>query len=52
MTVNSLKKVKNPVVIVDDELGIFEGKVLFPKKLAKANKVLKTIGLPKVNKLV
>jgi hypothetical protein len=42
-----LKKRKTPIVIIDSSLNQFDGKVLFPKKLEKANEMLKKIGLPK-----
>ncbi len=48
MTVNTDRKKHHTSVVVDDKLEVYEGKVLFPKKLEKANKVLKTMGLPKV----
>jgi len=45
-----LNKRKTPIVIIDESLNKYEGKVLFPEKLAKANEVLKRIGLPKLPK--
>ncbi len=42
-----LKKRKIPIVKIDKSLSEFDGKVLFPKKLEKANEMLKNIGLPK-----
>ena len=38
---------KKPIVTIDETLDFFNDKVLFPEKLAKANKMLKEIGLPK-----
>lgn len=52
MTVNTVRKKHQATLVVDDKLEVFEGKVLFPKKLEKANKVLKTMGLPKVKELI
>jgi len=48
MTIEQLKKRKTPVVVIDKSLEKYKGKVLFPEKLAKANDVLKRIGLPKM----
>ena len=42
-----LKKRKIPIVAVDKSLNKFDGKVMFPEKLEKANEMLKRIGLPK-----
>jgi hypothetical protein len=42
-----LKKRKTPIVKIDSSLNQFDGQVLFPKKLEKANQMLKKIGLPK-----
>ena len=41
---------KKPVVLVDKSLDFFNDKVLFPKKLEKANEMLKKVGLPKLDK--
>ena len=48
MTIDELNKRKTPIVIIDKSLEKFKGKVLFPEKLAKANKVLKKMGLPEL----
>lgn len=48
MTIEELKKRKTPIVVIDKSLEKYKGKVLFPEKLAKANEVLKRIGLPKL----
>lgn len=48
MTINELNKRKTPIVVIDKSLEKFKGKILFPEKLAKANEVLKKIGLPKI----
>ncbi len=45
-----LNKRKTPIVVIDKSLEKYKGKILFPEKLAKANDVLKRIGLPKVVK--
>ena len=50
MTIAELNKRKAPIVIIDKSLEKFKGKVLFPEKLAKANEVLKKIGLPKLER--
>ncbi len=49
MTIKELNKRKTPIVIIDKSLEKYKGEDLFPEKLAKANEVLRTIGLPKVN---
>ena len=49
-TIKELNKRKTPIVIIDNSLEQFKGGVLFPEKLAKANEVLKRIGLPKFSK--
>ena len=46
-TIDELKKRKIPIVAVDKSLNKFDGKVMFPEKLEKANEMLKRIGLPK-----
>jgi len=38
---------KYPVVKINKSLNKYKGMVLFPEKLAKANEVLRTVGLPK-----
>ncbi len=45
--VKELKKRKIPIVKVDKTLNKYEGKVLFPDKLEKANEMLRKVGLPK-----
>jgi hypothetical protein len=49
MTIDELNKRKTPIVVIDNSLEKYKGKVLFPEKLAKANEVLKKIGLPKLD---
>jgi hypothetical protein len=41
---------KKPIVLIDKSLDFFNDKVLFPKKVEKANEMLRKIGLPKTNK--
>lgn len=48
MTIEELNNRKTPIVTIDKSLEQYKGKVLFPEKLAKANDVLKRIGLPKL----
>ena len=48
MTIEGLSNRKTPIVTIDKSLEKYKGKVLFPEKLAKANEVLKRIGLPKL----
>ncbi|MGN6437932.1 MAG: hypothetical protein ACTHMM_15440 [Agriterribacter sp.] len=44
--VADLKKRKSPIVVIDTALDKYQGKVMFPEKLRKANKMLKTANLP------
>ena len=37
---------KAPIVTIDLALNKYQGKILFPEKLEKANKMLKTAKLP------
>ena len=46
-TVQELNKSKVPIVRIDPSLEKYRNKALFPEKLAKANKMLKTAKLPK-----
>jgi hypothetical protein len=48
MTINEPYKRKTPIVVKDKSLEKYKGKNLFPEKVAKANDVLKRIGLPKL----
>jgi hypothetical protein len=45
-TVQQLNKSKVPIVRIDPLLEQYKNKTLFPEKLAKANKMLKTARLP------
>lgn len=47
MSIEEINKRKTPIVIIDKALNKFNDVVLFPDKVEKANKMLKTIGLPK-----
>lgn len=47
MDLKNLNKNKTPIVEIDAELEKYRGKVLFPKKLKKANEILERVGLPK-----
>ena len=49
MTIKKLNKAKLPIVIIDKSLDKLSKKILFKEKLDSANKVLKTVGLPKVS---
>ena len=46
-TIEKLNKSKIPLVKLDKSLEKLRGKNLFPEKLAKANEVIKRVGLPK-----
>lgn len=48
MKISELKKRKTPTVVIDKSLEKYKDKNLFPEKLAKANDVLKRIGVPKL----
>ena len=47
--INELNESKVPIITFDKELEKFQGRVLFPKKLEKANQLLNKVGLPKKN---
>lgn len=47
MTVSTLNKEKVPIVKIDKSLEGYIGRVLFPKKLELANKLLANVKLPK-----
>ena len=46
--IKEMEKRKIPIVKIDTSLNKFDDVVLFPDKLEKANKMLRTIGLPKL----
>ncbi len=47
MKIEDLNKNILPIVRIDKSLDKYDGKILFPEKLAQANDALKTVGLPK-----
>jgi len=47
MRVKDLNKMKKPIVKLDNSLKKLNEKVLFDRKLNKANKTIKRVGLPK-----
>ena len=49
-TIEQLNSSKVPVIVFDKKLEQFRDKVLFPKKLARANEILSKVGLPKQKK--
>lgn len=48
MKIDELNKAKVPIVKIDKSLERFRGKVLFPEKLALANKILANAKLPTI----
>lgn len=48
MKVEQLNKSKVPIIVFDKKLEQFRDKVLFPKKLKKANEILAKTGIPKL----
>jgi hypothetical protein len=50
MTIDELNQSKVPIIVFDKKLEEFRGKVLFPKKLKKANEILAKAGLPIIKK--
>lgn len=50
MKVEDLNKSKVPIIVFDKKLEQYKDKVLFPKKLEKANEILAKAGLPKIQK--
>jgi hypothetical protein len=50
MEIKEINTKKKPIVLIDKSLDFFNDKVLFPKKLEKANDMLKKVGLPKLDK--
>ena len=50
MKVEDLNQSKVPIIVFDKKLEQFRDKVLFPKKLKKANEILAKTGLPKFQK--
>lgn len=50
MNTKEINTRKKPIILIDKSLDFFNDKVLFPKKVEKANEMLKKIGLPKMKK--
>jgi hypothetical protein len=48
--IEELNKSKVPIVAIDPSLNKYQGKVLFPKKLALAEEQLKGVKLPGIKK--
>jgi len=48
MNIKEIIKKRVPIVEVDKSLNKYNEVILFPDKLEKANKMLRTVGLPKV----
>jgi len=46
MNIKKLNSKKVPVVKIDKRLDKLSKKILFPEKVAEANKMLKKVGLP------
>ncbi len=42
------KKSKTPEVTINKELNKYADQVLFPEKLKEANRILKEVGVPKI----
>lgn len=50
MKIKEINKGKTPIIPIDKSLDKYEDSILFPKKLEKANEMLRKIGLPKIKK--
>lgn len=50
MDIRDLNNKKVPIIKIDKALNKYSDKVLFPKKVEKANEMLRRIGLPKLQK--
>ena len=48
LIIENLNKSKVPVIKTDKALNQYKDKILFEKKVDEANRVLKTVGLPKL----
>jgi hypothetical protein len=44
--IQNLSNLKKPITTIDPALNEYQDKILFPEKLARANKMLKTAKLP------
>ena len=51
MNIKELDTKRKPVILIDKSLDFFNDKVLFPEKVAKANEMLRKVGLPKTEKI-
>jgi hypothetical protein len=49
--IEHLNKSKSPIVAIDTALNKYQGKILFPKKLALAEEKLKNVQLPFLKKI-
>jgi len=52
MNIKDLNTRTKPIVLIDKSLDFFNDKVLFPKKVEKANEMLKKIGLPRTKSVL
>jgi hypothetical protein len=48
MKIKEINKGKTPIIAIDNALDKYESIILFPKKLEKANKMLRKIGINKI----
>lgn len=48
--IEQLNKSKVPIVAIDPSLNKYQGKILFPKKLALAEEQIKGLKLPQIKK--
>ncbi len=48
--IEQLNKSKVPIVAIDPSLNKYQGKVIFPKKLALAEEQIKGLKLPQIKK--
>ena len=47
MTIEELNASKVPIIVFDKKLEQLRDKSIFPEKLAKANEILLSVGMPK-----
>ncbi len=47
MNIQKKNNLKNPKITINPELDKYKDVVLFPEKVAEANRILKEVGLPK-----
>ena len=50
MKIKEINKGKTPIIPIDRSLDKYENIILFPKKLEKANQMLRKIGISKIIK--